>query len=169
MKTAGDLLSEAVEHDFEDLWENHRGLLWRSLYAYSGGRADIAEEALAEAFARAMQYEATIRDPLAWIYRTAIRVARQELKRSQTTLGLSELAHDEGSPVADADGLAHLMWALRQLSPNQRIAIVLHYEADLSVEEVSRLMGIQAATVKVHLHRGRAKLRKLLGNDEEDQ
>ena len=41
-------------------------------------------------------------------------------------------------------------------------------EADLPVADVAKRMGINAATVRVHLHRGRARLRELLGAEETD-
>ena len=56
--------------------------------------------------------------------------------------------------------------ALRQLSPAQRAAVVLHYEADLSVQEVAQRMGTSVGAVKVHLFRGRRRLRELLGAEE---
>ena len=59
-----------------------------------------------------------------------------------------------------------LVPALRQLSPAQRAAVVLHYEADLPVQEVARRMGTSAGAVKVHLFRGRRRLRELLGEEE---
>jgi RNA polymerase sigma-70 factor (ECF subfamily) len=64
--------------------------------------------------------------------------------------------------------LGPLVDALRALSPNQRAAVVLRYEADLPVGEIARRMGMSAATVRVHLHRGRNRLRELLGNEETD-
>ncbi len=60
------------------------------------------------------------------------------------------------------------MHALRQLSPQQRAAIVLRFEEGLSVEEVARRMGIAAPTVRVHIHRGRKRLRELLVDQEAD-
>jgi RNA polymerase sigma-70 factor (ECF subfamily) len=60
------------------------------------------------------------------------------------------------------------MSALRRLSPNQRAAIVLHYYVDLPVKEIARALGISPATVKVHLFRGRGRLRDLLGGEESD-
>jgi RNA polymerase sigma-70 factor, ECF subfamily len=58
--------------------------------------------------------------------------------------------------------------ALRRLSANQRAAIVLRHVLDLDVAEVARRMGIATPTVRVHLHRGRARLRELLGAEEVD-
>src|SRR5438094_8597946 len=41
-----------------------RGGVFRTLVVYTAGRRDIAEEAVAEAFARALAHRSTIRDPL---------------------------------------------------------------------------------------------------------
>jgi DNA-directed RNA polymerase specialized sigma24 family protein len=42
----------------------------------------------------------------------------------------------------------------------------MHYEADLPVQEVARRMGTSTGAVRVHLFRGRRRLRELLGDDE---
>jgi DNA-directed RNA polymerase specialized sigma24 family protein len=44
--------------------------------------------------------------------------------------------------------------------------VYLHYQADLPVAEVARLIGTSTAAVKVHLMRGRRRLAELLGDDE---
>jgi RNA polymerase sigma-70 factor (ECF subfamily) len=148
------------DQDLGRLFEVEAPTLWRSVYAYSG-RPDIAEDAVAEAFAQAIEHRDRIRDPLAWIYRTAFRLATHELRRERRQPPpASDVARSE-------DGsLKELMGALRQLSPNQRAAVYLHYEADLPVREISRLMGASPATVKVHLFRGRKRLELLLGDSE---
>jgi RNA polymerase sigma-70 factor, ECF subfamily len=121
----------------------------------------VADDAVAEAFARAMERAGQIRDPVAWLYRTAFRIAADDLRRGERDLVLEQQA------VAAA-GLGDLLPALRQLSPAQRAAVVLHYEADLSVREVARQMGTSIAAVKVHLFRGRRRLRDLLDEKEPD-
>jgi RNA polymerase sigma-70 factor (ECF subfamily) len=149
-------------HDLDAVFREHGSAVFRTLYAFTAGRRAIAEEATAEAFARAVAHAHRIHDPVRWIYRTAFRVAAAEMKR--------ERGAPESAAVLDRDnaGLSELVDALRRLSPNQRAAIVLRYEADLAVDEVARRMGINAATVRVHLHRGRARLRELLSDEEND-
>jgi RNA polymerase sigma-70 factor (ECF subfamily) len=149
-------------HDFDALFREAGSGVFRTLYAYTGGRRDIAEEAMAEAFARALARSATIRDPVAWIYRTAFRIANEEL-RAERRRGVA--THDEEAPAPELSGLID---ALRKLSRNQRAAIVLRHVLDLDVPEVARRMGTAAPTVRVHLHRGRKKLRELLGTEEVD-
>lgn len=149
-------------HDLGRLFSEEGPGVWRTMYAFTGGRRDVAEEAVAEAFARALAHASGIRDPLAWIYRTAFRLAADELRRERRR---PELVADAFS---DAPEVSEVIGALRMLSPNQRAAVVLRYVADLPVEDVARRMGIAQPTVRVHLHRGRNRLRELLGAEEVD-
>ena len=50
-------------HDFDALFRESGAGAFRTLYAYTGGRRDVAEEAMAEAFARALARSGSIRDP----------------------------------------------------------------------------------------------------------
>jgi RNA polymerase sigma-70 factor (ECF subfamily) len=147
--------------DLEALFRAEGDGVYRTLFAFTGGRADVAEEATAEAFARAVAERGTLRDPLAWIYRVAFRVAIYDLRRDRRRGDLVD------APTSPPE-LSGLVEALRRLSPNQRAAIVLRHVLDLDVAEVARRMGVAAPTVRVHLHRGRARLRELLGSEEVD-
>lgn len=149
-----------TEHDYVALYRTTGLALWRAIYAYSGGRRDVADDAVAEAFARAIQHDGEIHRPESWLYRTAFRIAAAELRRTRSLTELREQAQGERVDVMD------LLDALRALSPNQRAAVFLFYQADLPVREVARLMGTSVAAVKVHLHRGRGRLRELLGTQE---
>lgn len=117
---------------------------------------------MAEAFARALRFADGIRDPRAYVYATAFRLAAQDLRRERRDR--AEIKPPESEQPAEAD---EVMIALRKLSTNQRATVVLHYYVDLSVRDVSRVLGISPATVKVHLFRARGRLRALLGDEEE--
>jgi RNA polymerase sigma-70 factor (ECF subfamily) len=154
---------DGTAHDFDALFRDESAGVYRTLFAYTGGRADVAEEAVAEAFARAIAHASTIRDPVAWIYRTAFRLANDELRRAGR---LDELGRSETQvPAPELEGVIE---AIRRLSPNQRAAIVLRHVLDLEMTEVARRMGIATPTVRVHLHRGRVQLRRSLGTEEAD-
>lgn len=149
-------------HDFARLFREDGPGLWRTIFAFTGGRRDLTEDVTAEAFARGLAYADTIRDPLPWLYRTAFRLAQDELRKERRRRA------PEPWEQQDPPEVAGLMQALRELSLNQRAAIVLRYEADLPTAEVARRMGIAQPTVRVHLYRGRARLRELLGDEEVD-
>jgi RNA polymerase sigma-70 factor (ECF subfamily) len=150
-------------HDFDAIYREAGARLWRSLYAYTAGRGDIAHEAVAEAFARAMERDASIREPIPYLYRTAFRIAAAEMRRQRTV----ETVVD--TPVPEPVDATDLLAALRRISPGQRAAVYLHYQADLPVREVATLMGTSTAVVKVHLSRGRRRLRSLLADDVEER
>src|SRR5712691_2130281 len=73
--------------ELEALFRQHSTTLWRTLFAYTGGHAQAAEEAVAEAFTRALEHRSTIREPLPWIYRTAFRIASAEARRRHAPAG----------------------------------------------------------------------------------
>jgi RNA polymerase sigma-70 factor, ECF subfamily len=144
--------------DLEALYRQHGAAVWRAVYAFAGGRRDIADDAVAEAFAQAIAYRARIRDPLPWLYRVAFRTATRELRRRP---------HDAQEDTGQVDDyraveLAVITNALAQLPPKQRAVLFLHYHADLPVRDIARLTGSSVPAVKVTLHRGRARLRTIL-------
>jgi RNA polymerase sigma-70 factor, ECF subfamily len=153
----------AEEHDYERLFRESAPALWRAAYGFAGGRRQIAEDAVAEAFARAMERSATIRDPLPYIYRTVFRLASAELRSDRR----------RGNPPPDVAApepadLLDLLGALDALPFKQRAVVILHDEEGFPAAEVARLLGISPATVRVHLHRGRKRLREQLGSEEVD-
>lgn len=157
---SGQVSADAA-HDFARVFTEDGPGLWRTIYAFTGGRRAIADDVVADAFARAIAHSGTIRDPVPWLYRVSFRIAQTELKQEQRH------DHDGADDSVDLPEVSGLMAAMRQLSPNQRAAIALHYEADLPVAEVASRMGITSATVRVHLHRGRNRLRDLLGSEDD--
>lgn len=147
--------------DFDAIWREVGPTLWRAVFAYAGGRRDIADDAVTEAFARAIERADTIREPKPYLYRVAFRIAADELRQKPSQ-------PQREVPIEDQHVLADLALALRRLSPSQRAAVYLHYIADLPTREVARLMGTSSAAVRVHLMRGRRRLAGLLGEDEDD-
>jgi RNA polymerase sigma-70 factor (ECF subfamily) len=59
-----------------------------------------------------------------------------------------------------------LVAALATLPANHRRALVLHYLADLPVDEIAERERVAAGTVKSWLHRGRAALAARLGRPD---
>lgn len=148
---------EAVESAYREYGTQ----LWRGVYAYSGGRADIADEAVAEAFARALEGTERIRSLLPWLYRVAFRRAAERLRREQGLAPLEEV------PEADNTGgdlTNPALDALALLNPQQRAAVFLFYYADLSIADIAAATGSSRIAVRVQLHRARETLRRRYGS-----
>ena len=149
-----------ARRDLEVLYREHGDRLWWALLAFSGDR-EVASDATAEAFAQALRRGDHLRDPLAWIWTAAFRIAAGELKeRRRVVHAAVDSSYELPEPAAE------IAAALRRLPPQQRAAVVLHYYADRPQREIARMLGISTATVGVHLHRGRKRLRELLGDDD---
>jgi RNA polymerase sigma-70 factor, ECF subfamily len=148
------------DHDFDAIWREAGPAIWRAVLVYAGGRRAIADDAVAEAFARAIERSDSVREPVPYLYRVAFRIAADDLKRSDTVAGPEDRAMADS--VEDQD----MLRAMMRLTPAQRGAIYLHYRADLPVRDVASMLGTSSAAVKVHLMRGRRRLAELLTEDD---
>jgi RNA polymerase sigma-70 factor (ECF subfamily) len=149
------------ERRFDELYRRAGPRLWRAVLAYTGGRRDLTDDVVAEAFARTIDRGSSVRAPEPYLYRVAFRLAAAELRRAPTVPDVPDL------PGRADPELSELFDALRALSPGQRAAVFLRYQADLPISEVARLMGTSSAVVRVHLMRGRRRLAEMLGGDDD--
>ena len=145
----------------EALYRQHGDRLWRALRLATGS-SDIASDALAEAFAQLIARGSAVRDPASWVWRSAFRIAGGELKRRGRESGPSSI--EAGYEFQEET--AELIAALPRLSPKQRASIVLHYECGYSLKEIAEIIGSTSSAVGVHLHRGRKRLREILGDED---
>ncbi|MEV0176811.1 SigE family RNA polymerase sigma factor [Streptomyces sp. NPDC050803] len=69
-----------------------------------------------------------------------------------------------GDVSADVAERSRLEAALAQLSPRQRVAVVLRYYQDLPEGQVAEVLGCPVGTARSHAARGVARLRRLLAD-----
>jgi RNA polymerase sigma-70 factor, ECF subfamily len=144
--------------DIEALYRQDGNRLWWAVLAWAGDQ-EVASDAVAEAYAQALRRGSELRDPAAWVWRVAFRLAAADLQRRRRSVPLQEAAYEMPEP-------SELFAALAQLSDRQRAAVVLHHYAGYPLREIAEILGTQKATVGVHLTRGRRRLRQIL--EEED-
>jgi RNA polymerase sigma-70 factor (sigma-E family) len=127
----------------------------------TGERAS-AEDAAVEALAKAhVRWKRIGGQPWrqAWVYKVAVNEAIRRLPRPAVAVP----APAGGDPADYVAVRQTLTAALRQLPRRQCEVIVLRYLLDFSEAEVAAALGISQGTVKTHLHRGVAALRKSIG------
>ncbi|MGZ4147801.1 MAG: RNA polymerase sigma factor [Actinomycetota bacterium] len=107
--------SAAVERCYRE----HGEKIWRALLLYSGDR-EVANDAVAEAFAQALRRGGEIRDVERWVWRASFKIARGELQRRRR-----DVATIADVPVELPEDTVDLMRALAGLSPKQRGAAIL--------------------------------------------
>ena len=154
---AGVSRSEEVER----LYRERGDRIWRAVLAFSADQ-EVASDAVAEAFAQVLRRGDEVRAPERWIWRAAFRIAAGELKeRKRKGVAVSPGSYEMEEPARD------LVLALGALSERQRVSVVLHDGAGYPAREVARIIGSTEAAVRVHLMRGRRRLRELLREDDD--
>ncbi len=139
----------------EEVYRAHHARMWRAVLAYCGDRA-IADDAVAEAFAQALRRGSAIRHPDRWIWRSVFRIAAGLLKDRSRFLPEVE------APVAAERSIVELQSDLMKLSPRQRAAMFLYYYGGYPPLEIARMIGSSQSAVRVHLFRGRKRMRRLM-------
>ena len=148
--------------------ETVRGRLVRLAYRFLWNHDD-AEEVAQDALAIALQKAGELRDRRkwwSWICAVVVQRCRergrrvQRWKRHEDTYR-AELSPGTGGPEAlDDDDARH--WVrelLLQLPRRQQEVMVLRHLQEMSYDEISEVLGISAATARVHARAGREALR----------
>lgn len=138
------------------------------------GDRDQAADVVQECMLRLWRHRDTVRPDgaISWLLRVTHNAcidALRRRKREQSlfrdaidsdTLGGTEVLPDRAAESSDLRD--HIETALRQLSEPYRSIVILREVEDFSYEEICGALDLPMTTVKVYLHRGRHKLRKLI-------
>jgi RNA polymerase sigma factor (sigma-70 family) len=132
--------------------------------AASTGDMLLAEEQVAEAFARAwVSWRKVSRHPAprAWVVRTALNAGASSWRRRARELPLAD--RDVAAPGSAETGLdSVVLRGLQRLPARQREVIVLRVFLDLDIETTARQLAIAPGTVRAHLSRAVAAIRSEL-------
>lgn len=133
----------------------------------------VAWEMLQETWIKVFRSLSSLRDSQsfpAFLYRIARNTAISRLRSPEfyETVGIVDEHPDPGSDVtiASLDDAEQVHQALERLPLLQREALTLYFLQDLSLEEMSSVLGIPIGTVKSRLHNGKTAMRQLLSKGE---
>jgi RNA polymerase sigma-70 factor, ECF subfamily len=161
---AGSRIERPV-HDvasFEGFFETNRRSLYGALCLVTGDRSE-AEELMQDAFLKVWERwdrVAVLDDPTAYLYRTAMNLFRNRVRRALVAARKvlsAGAATDDLAAIEDRDEVVR---RLRPLPPRQRAAILLTTYLEYSSDEAARILGIRASTVRALTAQGRAGLRR---------
>lgn len=154
--------------------DSPRSLLLRSLLArYAAMRSrlarrfgpQIAEDALQETWLRLETREeiAPVRDPDAYVYRTAMNTAHNLVKSEnrrltfvevEELLGVADDAPGPATIAADRADIAVIARALDELTERQRIIFHEAFLGEVSHHELAERFGVGVRTIQKELRRG---------------
>jgi RNA polymerase sigma factor (sigma-70 family) len=155
--------------DFEHFYADTRDAVFRAV-VLATRRPDRAEEAVAEAFARALERWDVLAEhpnPVGWVVRTAMNhfISGWRIWRREGGVAPDVVAVPEESRSLDPFLLRHL-WRLPR---RQREVVALRILLDLDTRQTADALGMAPGTVGAHLNRALASLRLgLRGTDYEE-
>ena len=131
--------------------------------AASVGDRQLAEDLVAEAFARAWARWRAVSNhpaPQAWVVRTALNTRVSWWRRRSREVALPDAVTERASDGSLDGPVDHaLMTALRRLPRRQRQVIALRIFLDLDTARTADVLGIAQGTVTAHLARAISALR----------
>jgi RNA polymerase sigma-70 factor (ECF subfamily) len=180
------LLSRAQGGDvraFEDLLRAHLPQVRRFARAFAPVEADaddLAQDAVVKVYRslRLFRYQSAFSTWLFAVVRNSfLDAAKSRAGRQRGTEDALDDRHARApsdAPLADEElqreeEKERLWRALRQVPPEFRSALVLFDLEGHTYDELAAIEGVPVGTVKSRLFRGRALLRKLLGEEQEDE
>jgi RNA polymerase sigma-70 factor, ECF subfamily len=161
----GSAMTEAAPLSFEVFFEEQHPRLFAALCLITGSREEAAEIAQ-DAFLRVLERwdrVAVMEDPTGFVFRIGMNLFRNRHRRARllARLPIPTREHDDAFAVVhDRDVLIR---AMRDLTPQQRAAVVLTAILDYSSGEAGRILGISDSTVRVLAHQGRVSMRSSVG------
>ncbi len=158
---------EAEEpRSFEVFFASEHARLFGALCLVTGDRSE-AEEIMQDAFLRLWErweHVAEVDDPSAYLFRTAMNVFRNRYRRATLALRKTISVGPTEDALATVEDRDVVVRALRDLTPDQRAAVVLTGYVGLTSEEAGKVLGMRAGTVRTLATRARAAIREKAGD-----
>ncbi len=151
---------------FELFFASEHARLFGALCLVTGNRAE-AEEIMQDAFLRLWErwdHVAGVDDPSAYLFRTAMNVFRNRYRRTALALRKTVSIAPTEDALATVEDRDVVVRALRDLTPDQRAAVVLTGYLGLTSEEAGKVLGMRAGTVRTLATRARAAIREKAGD-----
>ena len=161
--------------DFQRVYEAFHARIQRYLERLLG--ATDAEDVTQETFTKISQALPQFREDSSlstWIYRIATNAAYDRL-RTRSSHGDHDVPIDEHPAAEDKEPAADHRLARREMNrciddyiarlpASYRSVVILSEHEGLTNKEIADTLGVTVDTVKIRLHRARARLRKDLGD-----
>ena len=152
----------SLPDDFERIFQEHHGLVYRAAYRITGNSED-AEDVLQTLFLKLLRRERGpdfSSNPKGYLHRAAVNIALDVIKLRKRTVPPDETlpADDRTSEATEVQQL--VLAALAELSPKLAEMVVLKHVEGYDNREIAKLAGTSHGAVAVMLFRARVRLKK---------
>jgi RNA polymerase sigma-70 factor, ECF subfamily len=167
--------------DIDGLVRNYRAKVLRFV-TYSTGDPDLAETITQDTLLKAHLNRDKFRGDCSvktWLTGIAINLTRDHTRSAKFKFWRSASSNaieaNEVASILPAEGssperqvlakerVKELSKAIEVLSPNQRTIFLMKFLEEISVNEISEILGMPVNTVRTHLHRALSSVRSQMG------
>lgn len=178
---------ETAAQDFDSVVASHRAHIFRFLLA-STRDVDLAETLTQDCFLKAHRNWSSFRGEstaMTWLMRIAINLQKDHWRNRRlqfwrqtrtNAVDLDEASEwlPSGERTAEQRMLAkeqvgHVWRAVENLSERQKTVFLLRFVEEMELKEIAETTGMGEGTVKAHLSRALARVRKEIGTRHQDQ
>ena len=161
--------SNDQETAFAELYRTYRDMVFHLCLGFMKGDNDAAHDLSQEVFINCWQAIDKFRGQASyktWVYRITVNTCLQHLRRhhKQIRVPLSNQLAIAAPPPASLNPYQPLYQAIGQLGEVDRLVIMLVLD-ELSYEEIARITGLAAGTLRVRIYRIKKSLKKLLDHE----
>lgn len=145
--------------EFEILARRYMDMVFRLAFSYMKSASDaddVTQNVLLRLLKNVKPFESEERARF-WLVRVTVNECKRALRSPWRRAGdIEEYANELHFETPEH---SELFYAVMELPEKYRTAIYLYYYEDYSTDEIARLTGTPAATVRTRLRRGRELLR----------
>jgi len=176
-----DKVIKGENNAYAELVDRYKQMVYTLAYKIVKNRED-AEEVAQDTFVKAYNALNDFKGDSkfsTWLYKIAYYRSLDYLKKNKRRVETTKIDISEEYNIASLDDALDALeakdrteiikHAIQKLPGEDSVLITLYYFETLSMNEISKVMGISPNTVKVRLFRGRKRLAKILENNLEKE
>ena len=165
-------VQKGSQESFAELINRYGGRLLMLMQQKTGNindAEDLVQETFIKAFSNIQKYRSTFRFST-WLFTIASRLAISHHRKLKLHVDQQETISDNNPLDAAAEKeSSRTLWSLAgRLAPNQYQVLWLKYVEDMSIKEISKVIGKSQINVKVLIYRARMNLAGQLKDSEPD-
>lgn len=172
------ILEEGKTDLFGILYDRYSDKVYRKCLSFVKNEPkaqDMAQDVLLKAFTQLAKFKGTSRFST-WLYSITYNYCVEQYRRSNR---ITQVDIDEGPDLADPEEIAEeellearadkLRKALERISVEDKMILLMKYQDDVSIRDLTEHLNISDSAVKMRLARARAKVRDLIQVAEEKE
>jgi RNA polymerase sigma-70 factor (ECF subfamily) len=176
-----DKVIKGENNAYAELVDRYKQMVYTLAYKIVKNRED-AEEVAQDTFVKAYNALNDFKGDSkfsTWLYKIAYYRSLDYLKKNKRRVETTKIDISEEYNIASLDDALDALeakdrteiikHAIQKLPGEDSVLITLYYFETLSMNEISKVMGISSNTIKVRLFRGRKRLAKILENNLEKE